>query len=437
MPKIADSRWRVLPVGRAVTLQRTAVEALLHVVLGLAGLFAVTLASGIIVEEVLAGTEVGAELDRAGRALIVGILVLGALALLLRGLLQSCEGPLMARALSRAMREGTPATEVPHPAQWRIARDSSARAYRVIAIIMLVALGMFFLIAGLVLVTDPDLEGLVVVGAVGVMLALIGAGFPLTGTVLPRWQRGLAEQLPQRWTEPHRIVAAGRALTAEDIAAAQPEALPGRGLRALSSALNAVVAVAVAGWFLVFEIILLLAYPGTTRITPTRQLGERAVLDADGERLVDLLVLAQGLLTAIGVLAFVGSVACAFLLHGQERRALRRAIADPTGPPPPHALLAGAMARTSLPVLALVHALSGAAGAFGAGLWFLGAVVDREGWSYYASSGPLLRALAPSGPWIVLGALVLLALALVIGSVLDGRDRELRDALVQRWPVSP
>ena len=39
------------------------------------------------------------------------------------------------------------------------------------------------------------------------------------------------------------------------------------------------------------------------------------------------------------------------------------------------------------------------------------------------------------GPWIVLGALCVMGLGIALGSLLDARDRVLRDQLVQRWPV--
>lgn len=441
MHTIAESRWRVLPVGRAVTLQRTAVEALFYGLIGLLGLFGAAVISGVVVEELFAETAAGTTIDLVGRASLVGVLVLGVIDLLLLGLLGSLEGPLMARALSRAMRQGTPATEVPIPTQWAAARKSSARAYKGIAIALLAILGLFFVITVFAALESLDPVGLAIVGGGAALLAAIWAGIPLTGKVFTRWQSEFADQLPERWTQPHRIIAAGRELTAEDITAERAAAgvfapLPGRGVRALSSALLTVAVLAIMAWYLSFQLVVAVAYPEATH-TASRQLGERTELDPAGERLVDLLTMAEGISAAIGVLAFVGTLVCAIVRRRLEHRELRRALGDPTGPPPQHALLSRAMARTSLPVLKVGFAVGGATAALGVALWFVDLVAELPDWDYYAAAGPQLRAAAPLGPWIMLGALGVMGLGIVLGSLLDARDRILRDELVQRWPVRP
>ena len=432
MQNIADSRWRVLPVGRAVTLQRTAMEALFYGLIGLLGLFGVAVISGLVVEELFAESEAGTTIDLVSRASLVGVLVLGVIGLLLLGLLGSLEGPLMARALAAAVRRGTPATEVPFPTQWKAARESSATAYKGIAIAMLAILGLLYVIAVFAMLESVDVVGLAVVGGGAVLLAAIWAGIPLTGKVFTRWQRGFADELPERWTQPHRIIAAGRELTE----AGSSAPLPGRGVRMLSNALATVVVLATMAWFVAFQLVVAVAYPDATR-TASRQLGERAELDPAGERLVDLLTMAEGIVAAIGVLAFAGMVGCAIILRRLEHRELRRALGDPTGASPQHALLSRAMSRTSLPVLKVVFALAGATAALGVALWFVDLVAELPDWDFYAAAGPQLRAVAPLGPWILLGALGLMGLGIVVGSLLDARDRILRDELVQRWPVRP
>ena len=432
MQPIADSRWRVLPVGPLVALRRTAVDAVLHGLIGLLGLFVVAVVSGLVVEELLPETGTATTLDLVARASVVGDLLLGLIGLLALGLLGALEGPLMARARARAAPQGI-------PAQWEVAQESSARAYRVVAIVLLVILGFFYLILVVTVLGDPDPGALAILGAGALLLAMIWAGIPLTGRLLPRWQSRHAGELGQRWTPSHRIIAAGRALTAEDISAQRAEAgirapLPGRGVRALRQALLVVVALAAAAWVAAFQLLVVVAYPEAT-YGAGRQLGERTELDPAGERLVDLLTAGEGISAALGAAAFAAVVVCEIVLRRAEHRALRRALADPAGPPPQHALLTRAMAGTSLPALKVLFALTGAAAALGVGLWFVDLVADLPDWDTYAAAGEQLRAAASLGPWIVLGALGVMGLGIALSGLLDARDRVLRDQLVQRWPV--
>lgn len=163
MSSPADSRWRVHPLGRAATLRRASAEAVLSGLLGLLALFAIALISGLLVEEVFAETEATTTIDLILRASLVGDLVLGLLGLLALGLLGALEGPLMARALAARMREGAVATAVPIPLQWEAARESSAKAYRTIAIVLLAILGLCYLI---VLIATVE-SGLDAVGLAG------------------------------------------------------------------------------------------------------------------------------------------------------------------------------------------------------------------------------------------------------------------------------
>lgn len=441
MSSLADSRWRVLPVGRAATLLRTAREALLYGLIGLVGLFAIAVLSGIVAEEVLAETSGGTTIDLVARASLAGDLLLGMIGLLLLGLFGALEGPVMARALATAMRQGTPATEVPIPAQWEAAQESSAGKYKDIAIALLVILGLFYVIVLFVMLGDPYPAGLAILGGGTVLLAAIWAGIPLTGRVWTRWQARCSEELSQRWTQPHRIIAAGRELTEEDITTERAVAglaasAPGRGVRAISNVLVTVLTLAAMAGVLAFNLVVAVAYPDATR-GPGRQLGDRGELDPAGERLVDLLAIGIGICGALGLLCFAGLVACTIITRRAEHRELRRALADPSAAPPPYALLSRAMARTSLPILQVMFALAGAVATLGIALWFVDLVAELPDWDTYAAAGPQLRAVGPLGPWITLGALAVMVLGIVCGSMLDARDRTLRDELVQRWPVRP
>lgn len=447
MSPIADSRWRVLPIGRAATLRRAAHEAVLSALLGMVALFAVALITGMLVEEVFAETTVGTSLDLVTRASLVGDLVLGVLGLLTLGLLGALHGPLMARALAAARHQGAPATSVPAPVQWAAARDSSETAYRYIAIGMLALLGLFFVIVILATFSSGvDPVGLAILAGGALLLALIWGGIPLTAALDRRRSRDF-EELTQLWTQPHRIIAAGRAMTEQDILEARRAAgaegdsparapLPGSGVRVLSRALLSGVALASMAWVTLFELVVAVAYPEATRHA-SRQLGDRADLGAEGERLVDMLALGMGVAGAVALLAVAGGVVCAIILRRIEHRVLHRALGDPEAGPPPYALLSQAMAPTSLPILRVLFGLCGAGAVLGIALWFVDAVAESPDWDFYAAAGPELRVAGALGPWIVLAAFVVMALGIVVSSMLDARDQRLRDELVQHWPVRP
>lgn len=448
MNSIADSRWRVLPIGRAATLARATRDAVLFALIGQVVLFAVALLTGLVAEEVFAGTSAATTIDLVGRATIVGDLVLGGLGLLAFGMLCALHGPLMARALESAKDRGTPATWVPAPGQWDSAQSSSAQVYKMIAVVLLALLGLFYVIAFFVVLTSEfDWVWAGVLGGGALVLALIWGGIPLTGRVFGRWQSRHFAPLPQWWTEPHRIIAAGRAKTPQEVHEMRGEtgtdgetparaSVPGSGVRALSRVLLSGLSLGGAAWVVLFHLVVAVAYPDATT-DAGRQLGDRAELGPEGEQLVDLLSIGMGIAGGVALLAGAGSVACAIIVRRIEHHVLRRALADPAAVPPPYALLSRAMNSTPLPILRVLFASAGAAATLGMALWFVDSVADLPDWDVYSVAGPELRAAGELGPWIVLAALVVMALGIVVSSMLDARDHRLRDELIQRWPSGP
>lgn len=339
MDEITDSQWRVLPIGRAETLRRAALEAAGFGLVGLGGLFVVALATGAVIEEAFAQTETGTTADLVLRASLGGVMVFGLIALLAHGALGALQGPLTARELARAARGGTPATEVPIPDQWEAATESSAGAYTTLAGVVLAILGLLYLILAFVVLGEPDPAGLALLGGGGLLLAGIWSGIPLAKRLLEPRQMAIAAELEQRWTPARRDLAAARELTEQDVNAARRQAgltdrLPGRGMRTLNGVLLLVVAWAVVAWGLSIHVQSAIAYPDRT-YGPSRQLGERADLAAADERLVDLVAMAGAISAAAGMLAFVGVVVCEVIIWSVERRELRRTLADGDAPPPP------------------------------------------------------------------------------------------------------
>ncbi|KRE39265.1 hypothetical protein ASG73_02705 [Janibacter sp. Soil728] len=439
MDHVIDSRWRVLPIGRPETLRRAATEAALFGLAGLAGLFAVAVVIGVVIEEAFAETETGITADLVLRASLGGVLLFGMIGLLTLGALGALQGPLTARELAAAARRDTPATQVPIPDQWEGATESSAGAYKLLALWVLAILGLVYLVLVFVTLGDPDPTGLALLVGGGLLLAAIWCGIPLTKRVLEPRQMAIAAELEHRWTQAHREVADERELSEQDVSEARTRAgltgrLPGRGVRTLNDLLILFVVVGVATWGIATHVTAAIAYPDRT-YGPGRQLDDRASLDPADERLVDLIAVGGAIGAAVGMLAFVCMVVCEVIIWSVERRELRRALADGAAAPPPYLLLRRAMVSACPPALRLVFALAGATLALGFALWFVTLVADRPDWDTYAAAGQQLRDAGSLGPWIMLGALVVMGLGVALGSQLDTRDQALRDQLVQRWPV--
>lgn len=451
---ITASRWRVLPVGALATAQRNLVDALIWGLIGLASLLGLAILSGLLAEALLPGSASGTTIDLVARASAGGVMSLGAIGLLLLGLVTALSGPLMARALAAEVRRGTPPTDVPIPEQWETAREDSTGLYRIIAIVMLVFLGFFYLIGLFVILGDPDPASMAVLGGGALVLGAIVAGLFVTGRLFPQWQDRSASGLHEQWTDSHRMIAAGRELTEQDITRARVAGvgedistrherlnalggrLPGAAARRLGEGAVMVLGGASGIGLLSLELMFAIAYPEREHWSGG-QAGERAQLGPEGERLVDLVMLALGISAAVALLAFALVAVCAIVVRRLEHRVLRGALADPSAVPPPYPLLSSFMQRAPLPVMKVLFALAGAALGLGFALWFVDLVADLPDWDTYAAAGPQLRAAGPLGPWVMLGTLAVITLGTILASVLDARDRALRDELVQRWPVLP
>ncbi len=436
---IAASRWRCLPVGALETVRRHLEDALLAGLIALPVMFAIALLGGLASEELMGPSEAARTVDLTGRASLGAVLVLGAFGLLARGLVIALRGPLMARALTAAVRAGTPAAHVPAPLQWQQAHERSDTTYRHTAIALLAILGLFSLAAVYAAFHEPFLTGLaIIVGCVAV-LAVIAAGIPLTGTVLRRRQLALLEPVDAHWTQAHRIIAAGHVLTSESVAAARggraDRDVPGTAARSLGKVATTVVGAGGTAAYLGLQTMAAVAYPDRERWSGG-QLGDRAQLDPQAERLVDLAVTVWVVGGGLAVLGLVTGALAALVERTQEHAALRRALEE-GGAPPPYPLLQRYLRHSPPPLLRAVSALVGAVMVAGVTLLILHRVVDAPSWEYYAGAGQGLREAAAFGPLILVLAVVVGALEVALASLLDGRDRRLRDAVVQQWPVQP
>lgn len=433
---IADSRWRYLPLGPAAALPHQIASALRCALFGLLGLAGTAMVAGFLGEELLAGTEVGTTLDLVGRGVLGALLSLGAAGLLAWGLARAFHGPLSARGLSRAA-GSMPPSAVPHPVQWEAAREPSGAGYLLVAVIVLfvASIGLAAAVWGVMDGTDGSWA---ILAGIGGGMALLAGGIPLTRGVMGRWQRRHFEVVRAHWTEPHRIIAAGHVITRAEFGARRkglpPEEHPAPGVRRLERALFAILGTAAAVGLTALQAALALVFPDREP-WPGGRPGDRADLSDTGEQLVDLLILIFSVCALIGLLAYLGTVACDVVIHRVATRRFRAVLADPEATLPPHRRLVAQLAPTSPPSLRVLQTLAGAAVGFGAALWFVGAVADDPDWRTYSVAGSALRAAGPLGGWSALGALALLTLSAVVGTWLHQREQPLRDVLVQRWPV--
>lgn len=436
---IAASRWRHLSVGALETVRGNLEDALLGGLLALPVTIAIALLGGIAGEELMAPSATATTLDLTSRASLAAVAVLAVLGVLARGLVIALRGPLMARALAAAMRAGTPPTEVPAPLQWQHAHQRSDRAYRRTAIILLAILGPCMVVVVPAALQQPFASGLAIIAGSAAGLGLIGLGIPLTGTVLRRRQLARLAPVDAHWTQAHRIIAAGRVLTSEAVAearAGEPErGHPGTAARRLGKVATALVGAGATAAYLGIQVMAALAFPDRQRWAGGLP-GERADLGPEGERLVDLAVTVCVVGGAVAILALLARAAAALVERAQEQAALRRALEEDAAPPP-YPVLQRYLLRPSAPLLRVVSALVGVTMVVGGTLLDLHLVVDAPGWGSYAGAGPGLREAAALGPRILVLALMVGALAVALASLLEARERRLRDAVLQRWPVRP
>src|SRR5690606_33733570 len=139
---------------------------------------------------------------------------------------------------------------------------------------------------------------------------------------------------------------------------------------------------------------------------------------------------------AVAILALVVGALAGLAERTQEQAALRRALVEGAAPPP-YPVLQRYLRRRSAPLLRMVSALVGVMLVVGGTLVVLDGVVDAPSWESFAGAGRGLREATGLGPGILGLALGVAGLEVALASLLEARERRLRDAVVQRWPVRP
>lgn len=430
---IAESRWRYYPLDGLARVVLMLAISLGWMLVGLLGLAGLSVVAGLLVEEGLVPVgEVATSTDLVGRASLAALLILGPIILLAWALLFGLTGPLTGRSLARHARNGADPADVPAREQWELAVEDSAGTLRFVSIALIVVLGLGLLIV-LFTVPEWDAQNALIVGAALAVFAVPWGTLWLGKKAIPAWQSRYRERIGEHWTTPHRVIADGRELTEED-EPGPDETVPGRTAHRLEQACLSVLGVSAFVGLGALQLVFSLAYPDRED-WPGGSAGERAELDPLGESAVDMLTLAFAASAVVGLLALALAGVCEGVARSQIHRMVSRALVDDDVPRPRLPLLRTIVSGNQPPFLRALGILAGAVVGFGFSLWFVASRAGASDWEYYHSAAQSLLAAARSGPWIMLAGIGLLALVVAVGVLLDARDRQLRDRIVQRWPV--
>lgn len=436
MRRIAESRWRYLPLDAPAVIAPALAAALRWALIGLLGLAAVSVLAGLLVEQGLVpGVELATGTDLVGRGLLGGTLVLGPVMLLAWALLASLRGPLAARSLARSADRGADPADVPARGQWARAGEDSASVLRKMSTVLLWLLGVLLVLVALTALVTWDETGLILAAVTAAAVAVAVGGMWLGKKVIPAWHSRSLTRIREHWTTQHRVIANGRELTGEG-GTDDVGTMHGGTARQLEKLFLAVLGAAAAIGLGALQLALALLFPDR-QDWPGGQAGERAELGPAGEASVDLLTLVLALAAGVVLLSLALAVACEGVARSQRHRVVKAALTDQDAARPPLSLLRAPMDDGMVPFLRVLAVIGGAVLGFGWSLWFIARVADSPDWSSYSAASDSLLALGQWGPWFMLAGIGLLVLVAAIGAVLEVRDRRLRDRIVQRWPVGP
>ena len=146
-------------------------------------------------------------------------------------------------------------------------------------------------------------------------------------------------------------------------------------------------------------------------------------------------VFAVGL--AIAVLLGVAGVVLEVMATRAETSRLRAALEDPHSPRPDMALLQRHTERRTPLAALLAAALAGTAALIGPGIVALGSGAMEDVATLYEDADERFAAYVPLGWGVVAAAILLLLLALALTAGAGVLGRQMRNALIRRWPTRP
>jgi hypothetical protein len=425
------ARWRVYPVGVAGELVNAVINAILPFLAGLGAAFVLILACGLLAEEdLIGGPDLGDALDQLARAAMAPMLGLGLGLGVLSTVLFALREAVTSRAIARAAAEGAPRSAVPHPSQV----DLVAAEWPFFGFI--VACGFF---AGLGLLVT-------VVAAVGansseryiVWWSLLATGVAASSLVLalvgrrPYRRRRLA--IAAHWTTADEAAAWRHAASASAVEGAEPDVpaeLQRRQRVAKRRTYQGIVCFALGFGLLQLWMFIAHPYRSMSDAGPRAEYGDGVeVLLGAGIWVFAALMAAAVVLTVVGFFAESA-------VERGEQQILREALENPAAARPPLVLRRKYAQRRPVTFAQGMALLAALGTTFGWAVYNLGTGGMEDVASLYGGADETFGGLVPQALVTLAGSAAVVVVAVVWNVAAAARGYELRNLVVERWPVKP
>ncbi|MFD2469772.1 hypothetical protein [Amycolatopsis silviterrae] len=407
--------WHEYEVGLASEAARACVRSLTSFLIGLGGAFVLILGIGLLAEEDL--------LDDPGLEKVVDHLSRMSMGVLLAFVLVLCAVGAVAsfvresttsRAIDRAVVRGASRCAVPSPDQVRSVIGKPAEALAFFGWANAVLAGLLGVIGLIVVLAEgDDAESLLIFSLVtgyAVLMALVGYA---SSHLLVRAHERRHARIAGQWSSDDEERAWERA---RDGAGKKTPARPSIAKRCLYGA---------AGFWLVGVLALQLSV--LTRCAGGRYKCEATTYSSPVETLIGGGIWIFAILMVLGILLATVGVLFDWRQRRSERAELRAWLADPGSERPAEDLLAYHSQRQTHPLARVAAMMSGAGLVFSTSSYLIGnglGLGSQDVFAAYRTES--LVAMAVS-----VGVFV----AAVLGTgVVNVRGRELRNALMERWP---
>ncbi|GAB3054635.1 hypothetical protein [Sediminivirga luteola] len=400
----------------------------------LAGVGAATVlafAAGLLAEEGLLSHPVLSsavdQLSRVGVGLALGGAYLGWLAVVLaRGVKEVATS----RALAAAAAAGAPRNAVPHPQQVEATVRKAFGSFTGFALINLIIGGFLVIFLGIFTLTydEPFVSGWIVFGVGVAYLAGIGwLARSVLHTVRPAHEAG-REAIAAHWRTEDEQAAWD---AAHETVRSSPAHRPGLGAL-LSYAGGGLAALA----FMLLHALLAVTHPDAER-WPGGRAGTRATYGADVERLIDVGLWGFAICLTLAVAAALAGTLVEGAVQRREQASLQQALADPSAARPDEDLLGRHAERHAVAAAQALSGLAGAGTTVGAAILVLGSGVISDLSNLYSDAETIFADLRPVAGITLAASLAALVAAFGWNAASSGKNHELRNALLKRWPVLP
>ncbi|MEV4733041.1 hypothetical protein [Saccharopolyspora sp. NPDC049426] len=417
--------WYEYEVGLAGEIARACVRSLTSFLIGLGCAFALIIGMGFLAEEDLLD-DPGLEeaVDHLSR-MSMGVLLAFVLVVCAAGAVASfLRESTTSKAIVNAAERGASRYAVPSPDQVRSVTGKPAEALAFFGWANAALAGLLGVIGLIVVLVDGDAESAVIFSLItGYALIMAFVGYASTHLLTPAHERRHA-RIAAHWSsndEGHAWKPAKQAR--RDGAGKKTPSRPSIAKRCLYGAAGLWL-----GGVLALQMSVLTrcaGSPGTTKYEceETTYSSPIETLIAGGVWIFAVLISLGLLLAAIGVLFD-------WRQRGSERAELRTSLADPSSDRPAEDLLAYHSQRQTHPLALVGATMSGAGLVFSTSSYLVGRGLGLGSEEVFA----------PHRTESLVGMVVSVALfvaALLGTGIVNVRGRELRNALMERWPSSP